>query len=193
MESDIKQQEKPQTISSPERIRNDELLSEKKRYPGAEDWAPDEERLFTILFSRQERPLLPAHWDIDFRDIPVPPSVFGLTPTYRPIIFAHSHKEFQATTALIRLIDLTKNVRSSMQTGKRAKASSNMKKTIDRYVAWAAEDAGYLHLDYVPNLMVDIVDDGLDEDRIVRHVERRMRALGRLQREFLRVDRCVHA
>ncbi|PFH58436.1 hypothetical protein XA68_13688 [Ophiocordyceps unilateralis] len=198
MESDIKQDKaqsaqnpSSQTVSVPENTPVDDLLMEKKRYPGAESWAPDEERLFAILFSRQERPLLPPHWDIDFRDIPMAPSIFGLTPTHRPIIFAHSPKEFQATTALIRLIDLTKNVRTAIQTGKRAKASWHMKKTIERYVSWAAEDGGYLNLDYVPNIVVDVVDDGLDEDRIIGHVERRMRALARLQRQFLRVDRDV--
>ncbi|RDA95090.1 hypothetical protein CP533_2096 [Ophiocordyceps camponoti-saundersi (nom. inval.)] len=167
----------------------DDLLDEKRRYPGAENWAPDEERLFTILYFRQERTLLPLHWNMDFRDIPIFPTIFAQTTTDRPVIYAHSHKEFQATTALIRLIDLTRTVRAACQTGNQRKAPAHIKKALDLYVSWAAEDGGYHHLDYVPNLLVDVVDDGNDEDHITQHIEGRMRALARLQRRYFRLDR----
>ncbi|RDA85389.1 hypothetical protein CP532_1932, partial [Ophiocordyceps camponoti-leonardi (nom. inval.)] len=174
---------------------DDLLLEEKKRYPGAETWAPDEERLFTILYFRQERRLLPLQWHVDFRDIPITPAIFAEgTATDGPIVYAHSQKDFQATSALIRLIDLTSTIRAALQRGKQNTAPAHIKRALDRYVSWAAEDGGYLHLDYVPNLMVEVVDEegvAEDEDQITEEIERRMRGLARLQRRFFRIDREV--
>lgn len=68
----------------------DMLDSEKALYPGASNWALGEERLFEILFLRQELPLLPSHWDMAFRGVPMMDSIFQTSPEYPPIVFAHS-------------------------------------------------------------------------------------------------------
>lgn len=78
-EDDAEQDQKPRIgivadISSSARRA---LELEKQRYPGASAWAPDEEHLFKTLFQRAERPLLPAHWDVDLRGIPVQDSIFA--------------------------------------------------------------------------------------------------------------------
>ncbi|ODA77964.1 hypothetical protein RJ55_06567 [Drechmeria coniospora] len=166
----------------------EQLESEKRRYPGASTWAAAEERLFEILFLRQDLPLLPPHWDVDFRGVPMVESIFQAQENCRPIIFAHSSKEFQATMALLRLIDLTANVRTTCQSGLRHKAPSLIKKSISKFISWAAEDGGYRHLRFIPNIVVDTIDADMGEGDITKTMERRMRALARVQREFLRLD-----
>lgn len=166
-----------------------ELELEKKRYPGASTWAPDEEQLFEILFQRAERAILPGHWEVDFRGIPMLDTVFSMNDDIRPIVYSRSGKDFQATMALLRLIDLTSSVRTTVQSGLRQKAPPLIKRCLDRYLSWAAEDGSYSHLRYVPNIMTAELDASLGESEITSMMEQRMRALALLQREFLRVDR----
>jgi hypothetical protein len=79
-----------------------ELEEEKRSYPGASSWAAEEERLFEILFQRATTPLLPAHWDVDFRGIPVIDSIFAPNDETQPIIYSRSpKKEFQGKLAII--------------------------------------------------------------------------------------------
>ncbi|KAG6015082.1 hypothetical protein E4U43_005770 [Claviceps pusilla] len=160
-----------------------ELELEKKRYPGASTWAPDEEQLFEILFQRAERPILPGHWELDFRGIPMLDTVFSMNDDgddRRSIVRSRSGKDFQ---------DLTSSVRTTVQSGLREKASPLIKKSLDKYLSWAAEDGGYAHLRYVPNIVTAELNARLGETEITSLMEQRMRALAFLQREYLRVDR----
>ncbi|UNI13466.1 hypothetical protein JDV02_000209 [Purpureocillium takamizusanense] len=166
-----------------------QMENEKQLYPGASTWAAPEEKLFEILFLRQDLPMLPAHWDVDFRGVPMADSVFQTSNDYSPIIYSHSSKEFRATMALLRLIDLTASVRTTCQSGLRHKAPALIKKGISHYLSWAAEDGGYSSLHYVPNIIVENTDAGATEGDITGHIQRRMRALARVQREFLKIDR----
>lgn len=68
----------------------EEMKLEKERYPGASSWAPAEERLFEILFMRQDLPMLPTTWDVDLRGVPISDVVFKTTDEFPPIIYAHS-------------------------------------------------------------------------------------------------------
>lgn len=73
-----------------------ELEQEKRSYPGASTWADEEEKLFEILFQRADIPLLPAHWHVDFRGIPVVDSIFSAGDGVPSIIYSRSmKKEFQ--------------------------------------------------------------------------------------------------
>ncbi|KAH6610571.1 hypothetical protein Trco_000591 [Trichoderma cornu-damae] len=190
-----------QANQSPMRIRGDEgegdrLISnriladmerEKRSYLGNFEWAEQEERLFEILFLRQEIPLLPLHWEVDFRGVPISGDCFCLQRGVKPIVYAHT-SGFRATTALTRLIDLTANVRTACQSGLRQKAPPMIKKCLDKYISWAAEDGGYGHLKYTPNIIVDIIDkagEGLD---ITSIVESRMRDLARSHRALLALE-----
>lgn len=67
---------------------------EKEYYPGAKSWAPDEERLFETLFRRQDLPMLPPNWDVDFSGVPISDMIFDTSEECPAIIFAHS-REFQ--------------------------------------------------------------------------------------------------
>ena len=67
----------------------EEMKQEKKRYPGASSWAPAEERLFEILFMRQDLPMLPTTWDVDLRGIPISETIFRTSDNFPPIIYAH--------------------------------------------------------------------------------------------------------
>lgn len=61
----------------------------KDRYPGAKEWAEDEEKLFKILFLRQDLPMLPSNWMVDFRGFPLPERIFDTSDENPPIIYAH--------------------------------------------------------------------------------------------------------
>ncbi|POR31446.1 Uncharacterized protein TPAR_08346 [Tolypocladium paradoxum] len=189
MESELSAAENPQLQPPADVNLGEELENEKQRYPGASTWARDEERLFEVLFLRQDLPLLPAHWDVDFRGVPMVDSIFQTSDEFPPIVYAHSAKEFQATMALLRLIDLTSSVRTACQSGLRRKAPALIKKGIVHFLNWAAEDGGYKFLRYVPNIAVEAIDADMDEGDITSVMQRRMRALARMQRDFLSVDR----
>lgn len=62
----------------------------KQRYPGAKEWAKDEERLFEILYLRQDLPILPSHWKFDFRGFPLPENIFETSEEHPPIIYSHN-------------------------------------------------------------------------------------------------------
>ncbi|EEU40215.1 uncharacterized protein NECHADRAFT_90876 [Fusarium vanettenii 77-13-4] len=164
-----------------------EMKQEKERYPGASSWAPAEERLFEILFMRQDLPMLPPTWDVDLRGVPLSDVIFKTSDDFPPIIYAHS-KDFRATLALTRLIDLTAKARVSIQSGLRRKVSHLIKRELDKYISWAAQDADYAHLRIVPNIMTEVVDTTMSEYDITEYIQGRMRSLAKLQREFLRED-----
>lgn len=66
-----------------------EMEREKRLYPGASTWAESEERLFEILYLRQDLPLLPSHWDFDFRGIPMPETLFAAPDESQHVVYAH--------------------------------------------------------------------------------------------------------
>lgn len=70
-----------------------EMQREKSLYPGAKTWAAEEEKLFELLFMRQSLPILPAHWEVDFRNVPIGIDNFSLDDETPPLIYAHG-KEF---------------------------------------------------------------------------------------------------
>lgn len=71
---------------------------EKERYPGAATWAEDEERLFEMFFLRQELPMLPPDWALDFRGVPISEANFTNKMTAAPLIYAHARQN-RGTTA----------------------------------------------------------------------------------------------
>lgn len=68
----------------------DSMEEEKRRYLGSQRWNRLEERLFEILFLRQEIPLLPLHWEVDFRGVPVSGDLFCWKKGVKPIVYAHA-------------------------------------------------------------------------------------------------------
>ncbi|KAM0741704.1 hypothetical protein ACQRIT_004561 [Beauveria bassiana] len=165
----------------------EQLELEKSRYPGASTWAPDEERLFELLFFRQDLPILPSHWELDMSAVPISEANFADVEN-APVVYAHS-TDFRATTALVRLIELTAAIRTTSESGLHHRVPGMIKDGLDRFLAWAAEDGGYSHLRVVPNIITEIVDTKMLEGDITALLQARMRALARLQREFLRADR----
>jgi hypothetical protein len=60
-----------------------------------------------------------------------------------------------------------------------------IKKSLDKFIDWAAEDGGYSHLQYTPNISVEIIDSVAEESDLTGVLEARMRALARSHRELL--------
>ncbi|EHK48184.1 hypothetical protein TRIATDRAFT_81819 [Trichoderma atroviride IMI 206040] len=162
----------------------------KRNYLGRLEWAKGEEQLFEILFLRQDIPLLPLHWEVDFRGIPISGDCFCCKKGENPIIYAHT-STFLATTALTRLIDLTACVRTACQSGLRRKTPLMIKKALDKFIRWAAEDGGYNHLQYTLNVLVEILDKDVEQADLTSIIEARMNALARLHRKNLVIDQNV--
>lgn len=70
----------------------EQMELEKERYPGAATWAEDEERLFEMFFLRQELPMLPPDWALDFRGVPISEANFTNKMTAAPLIYAHARQ-----------------------------------------------------------------------------------------------------
>ncbi|SPN97678.1 uncharacterized protein DNG_01191 [Cephalotrichum gorgonifer] len=166
--------------------RYEEMMEEKKLFPGSEEWSPDEERLFQLLFMRQYIPLMPPHWSVDFRGIPLPKILFATSEVDRAVIYSQSERDFRATKAIIRLIDLTASVRAFVQTNQKAKIPGYMKKELDQYVRWAALDGHYEHPHELPNLIVEVVDMSIGGAGITDYIQARLRGLAEQHRTFWR-------
>lgn len=78
--------------------RYEEMMEERKLFPGSDAWAPDEEKLFRILFMRQYSPLMPTHWWIDFRGIPLPEILFSTSEVDRPVVYSHMERDIRGKT-----------------------------------------------------------------------------------------------
>lgn len=62
-----------------------------------------------------------------------------------------------------------------------------IKKSLGKFLNWAAEDGGYRHLEYVPNIIVEIVDMRKEDIPQTAFVEMRMRDLARQHRKMLAI------
>lgn len=63
-----------------------------------------------------------------------------------------------------------------------------VKKALDKFIRWAAEDGGYNHLQYTPNIIVEIIDKAAEEADLTGFIEARMKALAKLHRKLLAID-----
>ncbi|KAK1988572.1 hypothetical protein LZ30DRAFT_776807 [Colletotrichum cereale] len=171
-----------------ERRQLDEMDEERKLFPGSDNWAEDELRLFKILYMRQYCPLLPSHWDMDFRGIPIPDILFASSDAYPPVINSRSGNDFKATRALARLIELTGHVRGLCQTRQRHRARTLIERELQEYMKWAEHDGEYGDLDYLPNLVIDMVDTKMTPQAIEEHMQLRLKAAAATHRAHWRSD-----
>ncbi|EGR52653.1 uncharacterized protein TRIREDRAFT_53499 [Trichoderma reesei QM6a] len=189
---------KDEQVTARERVQVEPVVSErmladmeaeKRQYLGTSlRWAPLEERLFEILFLRQEIPLLPSYWEEYFLPFPMPEACYCWRKDMNPVVYAHANNTCVATVALARLIDLTADILTTCQSGLRSKAPQMIKKSLEKFLNWAAEDGGYRHLEYLPNIIVEIVDrQREDMPQTAAFVEMRMRDLARKHRQKLAI------
>ncbi|KAL2877928.1 hypothetical protein SGCOL_006879 [Colletotrichum sp. CLE4] len=171
-----------------ERRQLDEMDEERKLFPGSDDWTDEENRLFQILYMRQYSPLLPSHWDMDFRGIPIPDVLFASSDAHPPIINSRSGNDFKATRALARLIELTAHVRGLCQIRQRHRARALIEKELHEYAKWAEQDGGYNSLEYLPNLVIDMVDTKTSPQAIEEHMQFRLKAAAATHRAHWRND-----
>ncbi|MBE3042386.1 hypothetical protein IMZ48_07360 [Candidatus Bathyarchaeota archaeon] len=75
--------------------RHEAMMRERKLFPANESWAPDEERLFELLFMRQYSPLMPQDWETDFRGIPLPDILFRTSEVHKPVVYSHLDWHFR--------------------------------------------------------------------------------------------------
>lgn len=80
--------------------RYEEMMEEKKLFPGSDEWAADEKRLFEVLFMRQYSPIMPPHWKVDFRGIPLPDILFATSEVDLPVVYSQSKRDFRGEECL---------------------------------------------------------------------------------------------
>ncbi|TQN67506.1 hypothetical protein CSHISOI_07937 [Colletotrichum shisoi] len=171
-----------------ERRQLEEMDEERKLFPGSDAWAEDELRLFKILYMRQYCPLLPSHWGMDFRGIPIPDILFASSDAHPPLINSQSGTDFKATRALARLIDVTANVRGLCQTRQRHRARGFIERELQEYTKWAEQDGEYGDVEYLPNLIIDMVDTTMTPQAIEEHMQLRLKAAAATHRAHWRND-----
>lgn len=66
-----------------------------------------------------------------------------------------------------------------------------IKKALDKFIRWAAEDGGYNHLQYTPNVLVEILEKNTEQADLTSIIEARMNELARLHRKALTIDQNV--
>lgn len=66
-----------------------------------------------------------------------------------------------------------------------------VKKALDKFIRWAAEDGGYNHLQYTPNVLVELLDKNAEEADLTGIIKARMHALARLHRKALAIHQDV--
>lgn len=86
--------------------RYEEMMEEKKLFPNSHMWAAGEERLFQLLFMRQYSPLMPVHWHVDFRGIPVPGILFATSEVDRPVVYSQLEQDFRGKEAFLQHLPL---------------------------------------------------------------------------------------
>ncbi|CAI6090101.1 hypothetical protein V2G26_006424 [Clonostachys chloroleuca] len=195
-------EEANEATEEPEMSLSDRMEQDKQKFPGAKEWAREEERLFEIFYLRQDIPILPPHWSIDLRGFPLTDHIFQTSKDYPPVIYSHSETmsgQFAATHVLSQLIDLTLSVRTLIESENllsptnqrtaRRRVAKLVKARLDKTLGWAARDGSYDKLKVIPNIIAEIVEAPEEEARVVAYMTARIRALAMLQREHLRVDR----
>ncbi|VUC37686.1 unnamed protein product [Clonostachys rosea] len=191
-----------EAAEEPEMSLSDRMEQDKQKFPGAKEWAKEEERLFEIFYLRQDIPILPPHWSIDLRGFPLTDHIFQTSKDYPPAIYSHSETmagQFAATHVLSQLIDLTLSVRTLIESENllsptnqrtaRRRVAKLIKARLDKTLGWAARDGSYDKLNVIPNIIAEVVEAPEEEARVVAYMTARIRALAMLQREYLRVDR----
>ncbi|TEA21796.1 hypothetical protein C8034_v005436 [Colletotrichum sidae] len=171
----------------------DDMNAEKKLFPGSDNWADDEVRLFKILYMRQYSPLLPSDWSMDFLGHPIPEILLASSVDNPPTINSRSDNNYKATKALKDLLTLTEKVRSTVQAGKRPEARLIIEKGLRDYSKWAEQDGGYAHLDYLPNIIIDVVDTTLTPKEIEDHMQAQLRKAAVRQRGHWAVEQAFKA
>jgi hypothetical protein len=66
-----------------------------------------------------------------------------------------------------------------------------IKKALDKFIRWAAEDGGYNHLQYIPNILVEILDKNTEQADLTSTIEARMNAIAKLHRKALTINQDV--
>lgn len=76
-----------------------------------------------------------------------------------------------------------------MQTGQKGKLSLAIRKELDEYAKWAAQDGGFGDLDIVPNLIIDAVDISAGSDKVEEYMQSRMKNLAAKHRKYWKIER----
>ncbi|EFX03074.1 hypothetical protein CMQ_3003 [Grosmannia clavigera kw1407] len=144
--SDLLEEEPDSDTESEWEVDEDELSgyeSEVGAIAGFASWTHDEKKLHRLMSLRGFHPLMPAIWSRDFLGVPMYPSLFA--PPDRPdkpTLISNKSSQFRATKALRSLFDLQVRVSGLRQAGNTRRIDIIIEKELQRYIAWAAEDAG---------------------------------------------------
>ncbi|GAB7346803.1 hypothetical protein MBLNU459_g1901t1 [Dothideomycetes sp. NU459] len=102
-------------------------------------WPADSITLIQKLHQRGYEPLLPAHWQMDFKFLPNELFSNSTELSQAPFINSISGRDFHATKALDRLLQLGPKIRDKVTCRKRP--DPLVKKELREYMRWARADA----------------------------------------------------
>ena len=148
-------------------------------------WALSEKQLFYHLALRGFEPLIPEHWMVDFKTLPL--SLFANENTDPPLIEVLQGSEFRAQRALRDLIETGKIVRDKSLASPSMPMAKTVEKSIKGYFAWAFADGGFdtAHADYVPNYLIMTRRRGQTTAAAIAGLNTRLRKLAFRHRERL--------
>ena len=148
-------------------------------------WALSEKQLYYHLALRGFEPLVPEHWMIDFKTLPL--SLFANENSDRPLIEPLYGSDFRAIRALQTLIETGKDVRGKAMSARGVQVARKMHQAIKAYFTWALADGDFdtAHDNYIPAYHITVRKQGQSGRDAIATLETRLRELGIRHHEHL--------
>lgn len=152
-------------------------------------WSEAEKDLFYRLAMRGFEPILPGHWGMDFKTLPL--QLFS-TEGQDPLILPFDNREFRAKHYLRELFTIAAKARDRSLAGLRPEVS--IKRILQQYISWALHDAG-VHPMQRPRVIPvhAIATQRLNETSqdVIRRMEKKLYKLARRYQDLYRVRRSI--
>ncbi|KAJ9300700.1 hypothetical protein DTO271G3_1864 [Paecilomyces variotii] len=148
-------------------------------------WAEAEEDLFFRLSMRGFEPIIPGNWHLDFPTLPG--SLFAVDDGPAPLIQALNGSEFHAIKYLGDLLSLGCRVRDRISMNLRPEPP--IKRTIKKYIDWAARDANLHHCySAIPIYNIYCMKRGETTRAAIQNLEKRLISTGEEYQEILQTE-----
>ncbi|KAJ9253840.1 hypothetical protein DTO207G8_3972 [Paecilomyces variotii] len=148
-------------------------------------WAEAEADLFFRLSMRGFEPIIPGNWHLDFPTLPG--SLFAVDDGPEPLIQALNGSEFHAIKYLGDLLSLGCRVRDRMSMNLRPEPA--IKRTIKKYIDWAARDANLHHCySAIPIYNIYCMKKGETTRAAIQNLEKRLISTGEEYQEILQTE-----
>jgi hypothetical protein len=152
-------------------------------------WASSEKALYFHLSMRGFEALLPQHWMVDFKTLPI--TLFEKPEDLEPpLIQVQSRKDFRAIHALRNLIETGKLVRDKSLSSPTSSIERKLERCVKDYFAWAIADSSFNteSNDYIPNYVIMTRRKHQTTADAIKHLNTKLRKLAARHCSRLEVD-----